>query len=329
MSGLVLMPVPEGVASPDGSQLYVPGLRGGIDAIDTLSGALRWHFADARIALLGLEHAVLVLAGGSEVQPLRLSADTGEPVGPALPALPKLPGEWWLAGTQWDGRFLWIGWRSVQRSGSTARTEEGTLRLDLEHLDMPAVQSPPPAPPAWPCGTEAQPFRDGSAEPLPWRAGGFDVVPAVTAPQGDTPDRALLLCRRAGPQQSDRHDPVTLLEHLPRRGYVELHASPDPGLVTLLHTNDRPTADGRPAGSVSEWLFFSAPEGERLLALPAEPGLLPPFTHVGSVLLGRQLGPMPSKRLPPARELRAWDLRSGEPLWRHALPAAAPERLVS
>ena len=327
----VWRPVPEGVASPDGKLLHLPSASGGIDAVQASNGKLMWHRTEGQMAVLGLDDAVLVLSARSSaspaspaglVRPLLLAAADGTPLGPLLPALPLPRGQWWLDEVMVRDQQMVLIWHSRWQADAADRPliESGAMALDLDQLHKPALAIDVPAAPAWPGDEGTQPFADLGSPVRPWRVDGFDAGLGV---RREGLRRQLLLCWR-GPTTA-----AVLLDNLPQPGYLQYHASPDAHLVTLLQVNDEPW-DGRPAGSVSRWLIFSAPAGKLLCTLAAEDGMTPPFAAVDGVLLVRQLGAMPAKRQPPVRSLRAWRIGGAEPepLWQRALPTQAPNGWV-
>lgn len=329
-----LHPVPEGVASPDGRWLFVPAAQGGLDAVAAASGELRWHRDDAALALLADAARVLVLAPMAPLaegrwQPQWLSTDSGLPLAaadaaPPLPLPPLLgaPGAWAITASRWDGGQdgrLWLAWSARQFVAGRPSVAHGVLALDPAHLDRPAEPGTWPLPPAWPGAAGDGPFADAGPPLPPWALRLQTLALAVRA-SADPGQRALVLLRASAGEAAAAS---VLVDALPAAGWLQALPSPDPSLVTLLHSQ----ADGSPP----LWRLFSAPDGAALASVAAEDGLLPPFCRVGKLLLARQLGTLAHKRARPGRQLRAWQLGeaagSALPLWQRALPEQSPWRL--
>ena len=325
----VLRPVPDGVASADARWLYLPAAQGGLDAIACASGELHWHRDDAVLALLCDAARVLVLeaADAGRLRPRWLNADSGAPIQqppgalpPVLPHLAGAVGAWAITRSAWQGDRLLLSWSARQFSAGRPAVLHGVMALDPAHLAQAAeVADWPPAPP-WPGGPGDVPFADGGA-PLPaWQVQGETVALALR--EGTAGARSLLLLRQGRAAVAA----AVLVDTLPTPGWLQALASPDAGLVTLLHTRapgGAGPADARP----SLWRLFAAPDGAALATLPAEDGLMPPFYRVGDLLLCIQLGALAHKRARPGRVLRAWRVADGRPAWQHPLPERSPQRM--
>ena len=328
----VLRPVPDGVASADARWLYLPSAQGGLDAIASASGELHWHRADAVLALLCDAARVLVLeaADAGRLRPRWLSADNGAPTQPPpgapTPALPQLAGAagaWAITHSAWHGDRLLLAWSARQFTPGRPAVVHGVMALDPAHLAQPAEAAEVavwPASPPWPGGPGDAPFADGGA-PLPaWQVQGETVALALR--EGPAGVRSLVLLR----QGRSADAAAVLVDSLPTPGWLQALASPDAGLVTLLHTR-APGDAGPAAANPSLWRLFAAPDGAALASLPAEDGLMPPFYRLGDLLLCIQLGALAHKRARPGRVLRAWRVGDGMPLWQHPLPERSPQRM--
>lgn len=325
----VLIPVPDGVASADARWLYLPSAQGGLDAIATASGELHWHSADAVLALLCDASRVLVLeaADAGRLRPRWLSADSGAPtrqppgaLAPALPQLAGAVGAWAIIRSAWHGDRLLLAWSVRRFTAGLPAVVHGVMALDPAHLAQAAEAADWPASPPWPGGPGDAPFADGGA-PLPaWQVQGETVALALR--EGIAGARSLVLLR----QGRSADAAAVLVDTLPTPGWLQALASPDPSLVTLLHT--RAPGDAGPAdANTSLWRLFAAPDGSALATLPAEDGLMPPFYRVGDLLLCIQLGALAHKRARPGRVLRAWRVGDGMPVWQHPLPERSPQRM--
>lgn len=320
-----LRPVPEGVASPDGRWLYLPAASGGLDAVAAASGELRWHQAGAALALLAEDAQVLVLepTGQGRLRPRWLDAADGTPrqqrtgvLPPPLPHLAGGPGAWAITDSVWHDDRLLLAW-SARAYGGRAPVAHGVLALDPAQLAQTAEDASWPPPPDWPGGIELLPFAEGGTPLPPWTVQGEVVALALREPPAG--QRALLLLRCGGGPPGA----AVLVEPLPPPGCLQPLASPDPGLVTLLHT-----AHPADAGTGPVWRLFTAPDGAPLATLAAEDGLLPPFCRCGELLLVRRLGALAHKRASPPRQLCAWQVGDGRPLWQRPLPPHSPQRLT-
>lgn len=341
-----LHPVPEGVASPDGRWLFVPAVQGGLDAVATSSGELRWHRDDAALALLTDATRVLVLAPSAPLAEGRWhlqwrSADTGAPLATAahtlpLPPLLGAPGAWAITATAWhpgpagqagqSGRAgrLWLAWSARQFVAGKPPVAHGVLVLDPARLDQAAAAAAWPAPPGWPGGPDDSPFAEAGPALPPWTLRQQTLALAVRATAGPGQRALVLLHAGAGGAAAAS----VLVDALSAPGWLQPLSSPDPGLVTLLHS--------QPSGGTPLWRLYSAPDGAALATVLAEDGLLPPFCRIGDVLLARQLGSLANRRARPDRQLRAWSLgdtladtlgdKAGAalPIWQRALPTQSP-----
>ncbi len=323
-----LHPVPEGVASPDGRWLFVPAPQGGLDSVATASGELRWHRDDAALALLTDAKRVLVLApmaapvdGRWQLQ--WRSADTGAPLAAAGPAALLAPlqgavGNWAVSASHFEGGQggrLWLAWSARQFVAGKPTVAHGVLMLDPAQLDQPATAATWPQPPAWPGGVDDSPFADAGVPLPPWAV--QQQVVALSVRTAASPGHRVLVLLRAATGEPAAAS--VLVDPLPQPGWLQALASPDPGLVTLLHTQP---------GGTSSWRLFAAPDGQPVASLPADDGLLLPFCRVGSVLLARELGSLANRRARPGRQLHAWQLDASTsqlvPLWQRALPTQSP-----
>jgi hypothetical protein len=324
-----LRPVPEGVASPDGGWIYVPFAEGGVAAVAVASGETRWQRTDALLALLAEDDRVLVLqaAEGARLRPCWLSAADGTPLQPPAPLLPHLagaPGDWAVTETAWQADRLLLAWQAPRGPGATSARGVLALRpAQLERVAEDVDERMWPAPPPWPGGPDDQPFSDGGAPLPPWSVHGEVVALSPAPSEGGA--RALRLLRLGAGPAAERSAAV-LVSRLPPPGYLLALASPDPGLVTLLHT--RHPAEGGPEADIqTHWRFYAAPEGTPLATIAAEDGLVPPFCRTGEVLLARRAGELAHKRARPRRHLCAWHVGDAHLMWQRPLPERSPQRV--
>jgi len=314
--------VPGGVADPAGERVYLPGTRGGIDALDLATGALLWHSDSATLPLLGLNGRLLAAAGGTRVSFFLLGAGDGGVVPFPYESIETPPyADWRLTATRLDGDQLVLSWR-LAATGPTL-LEEGATRLDLVDGTVTPDTEPTAAVDPGPVAGLTL-FRDARAQAVPWAwEGGLAALVSVT---GDEIRHLDLYTWRPG-KNADRRV-FTLVSPLPGAGFLEHHPSPDGDRVYLLFCNDR-EKEGRPMGSVCQWLVFTVADGSQRMVFDTVPGLQPPLAVVGDRLFYVQFGSIPGKRQLPLRRLQAVDVASREPAWSHVLPQQPAERLVA
>jgi outer membrane protein assembly factor BamB len=146
------VPLPFGVASPDGDVGYVAGHAGGIDAIDLRTGKLLWSSQEAFLPLLAVDGAVLVAASvigeESAVAILGLARAGGAIVFESYPvqflpwvrleaSSPCCGGGWSAGGARLMGGVLELVWSASWTcvGGTGIVTDEsayGLIRVDLE-----------------------------------------------------------------------------------------------------------------------------------------------------------------------------------------------------
>jgi hypothetical protein len=314
--------VPGGVADPAESRIFVPGEQGGIDALERATGRLLWHSDAARLPLLGLNGALLAAAYDGAVLPCLLDAQDGQRLDSAFAAIATPPGhEWWVTSTRLVDRELVVGWRTVQPQPARAPSifHEGIVRIKLD--DGTVSEDSADAPTTEPVVGDGEILRDAKGQPSVWPVG--DRICALAVPAANPTSSLDLLCwAKRGKPKSNR-----LLRDLPKPGYLQHHPSPDADHVFLLLCNDR-DEDGKPAGSICNWLIFSAPDGGKVLTLSNRPGLQPRLAIVGDLLFYIESGIIPAKRQLPLRMLQALSVPSGAPVWAHPLPQQPAERLA-
>jgi outer membrane protein assembly factor BamB len=159
------VPLPFGVASPDGDVGYVAGHAGGIDAIDLRSGKLLWSSQEAFLPLLAVEGAVLTAATvpdeDSAVAILGLARAGGAIVFESYPlefppwvrleaSVPCCGGGWSAGGARLMGGVLELVWSASWTcvGGTGVVTDEsayGLIRVDLEtgSAELEEADAPP------------------------------------------------------------------------------------------------------------------------------------------------------------------------------------------
>jgi hypothetical protein len=307
----IARPVPTGVASDDGRQLYLRGAAG-IDAVDVATGATAWSTSAASLPVIALPGAVIALraqvggdrwwTGRAELVAIDLAAPHAVRTGGGF-ELPERHGE--LAAVWCEARVLHARWVAVAAARGIAPSPgpvEGELRVDLER-GTSAVEpdAPSPVPPAITAALHSLTtwYRG------PWRT--LDGWSAVVTTTGDDGLVATLkhwtdaggersaaivsgaLLLGASPLAADARDLIVRVcdGATPARCAIRIHAADTGALVAELPD---------PA--------------------PPEARLEPPMARVDRTLLAtRDAGGV--------RELVAMNLDASTVAWRRAIPAPA------
>jgi hypothetical protein len=324
------VPFPRGVASPDGTRGFIEMATPGVAALDLSSGADLWHHTTpARPRLViddGLVAQDLSTTHGNVLRFLLLSISGGGSV--VLRTAPLSLPDWVSVDDPeqdvrvelFDGTdHFTVVWRveSYYQGGApppasvearTHRVSRGAARVDLAtgavttQADHPSVADQPVRSTA--IAVESAPYiRDLTWHDSPWQADGLTV--ALAKP--DTGDRLVL---RRWTASGDELSSVTLAAQ--RDSIADV--TPDGHYVFV-----RVEPDGRSDAS-QRWDVFSVAPGKQIGFVPYEHGATWPCVVHGRVFY---LVEATRTSAPRRATLQAFDLATGQELWRKVLPDAA------
>jgi hypothetical protein len=321
------VPFPRGVASPDGTRGFIEMATTGVAALDLSSGMDLWHQATlARPRLViddglvaqdlaaphgtGLRFWVLSISGGGRVvlrtAPLSLP-DSVSVDDPEQNVRVELFGGTDHFTVVWRVEAYYQGGAPPPASveARSHRVLRGAARVDLATGAI-TTQADPPSVADHPVRliVESGPYiRDLTWHDSPWQADGLTA--ALVRP--DAGDRLVL---RRWTASGDELSSVTLAAH--RDSIADV--TPDGHYVFV-----RVEPDGRSDAS-QRWDVFSVAAGKQIESVPYEHGATSPCVIHGRVFY---LVEATRASAPRRTTLKAFDLATGQELWRKVLPDAA------
>ena len=316
-------PLPCGVTDPSGRTGFVANAAGGIDALDLATGDVLWSVKCARRPALAEDDRLFawapVKANGLRVlafDPTHDGRRLSESETVTLPDwvnVEEPPGQSFVTRWRrdkgrlildWEARAWYVGARPTQEADAAARKQaSGQVRIDLETGKAEAAAAEPAlAPPPSPAELETAVVR--------WQG-----------PAGDG-RAALVMDESAGRRRlslwtwdAEKVNPPK--ELLAGKRLVVL-PTVDERLLCLRDASPRPDqGPGADEGRQYGWTIFTADGGERLAQIPYDPGaeaVAVVGPRVFCLVAGPLKGPLDKPFVRP-RGLKAYDLKTGKPLW--------------
>jgi hypothetical protein len=335
----VYLPLPGGVADPGGRTGFVSSLKGGIEAIDLVTGDVLWESIEAQLPLLAANDRLYAQAGVKRNRLRVLVFDLikkGECVLETDPVVfpdwvvtadttgRSFKADWHLEGDTlvlaWEARAWYCGKdRPTPTLEAEARRHaSGLVRFDLLTGQIKMLPAEPPAPVADPLVQRAT--RDLQQRAARWQGMVGSTFKALVLEQ-DGEEQKLVLMSWAkdgsvleSPPALLRGRRLQVLATLDNRYLCVRDASPSP--------DQRPTEEDRKR---FDWAIYATDTGEVLTRTPFEAGTQA-IMVLGSRLLvlltGSSSGPIDRPFVNP-RILKAIDVQTGKLQWQHTLAGKA------
>jgi hypothetical protein len=317
--------LPCGVTDPGGRTGFVANSHGGIDAVDLATGELLWDVDGAKRPALADDDRLFVWAPvkANGLRVLAFKRTEGgrrllesEPVVfPDWVQVGEGPGHSFTAHWRlekgrlildWEARAWYSGGHATPDADAKARRfAEGQVRIDVEtgKAELAPVEQRA-GPPRLPKELEKAVFR--------WQGPVGDAHAALVMEESDGRQRLSLWSwdaeRTQAPKELFTGKRVRTLPTLDDRFLWLRDAAPSP--------DQEPGPDERKKYG---WSIFPVDGGERLARVPYEPGtegvaVVGPRAYC--IVAGPFKGPIDKPFVRP-RSLKAFDLKTGKPLWEH------------
>ncbi len=326
--------LPCGVADPGGRTGFVANAHGGIDAVDLATGELLWEAEGANRPALADDDRLFAWApveGNGlrilsfkrtqrgrrllESEPLTFPDWVRVEDGPGH----LFKGKWGLEKGRlildWEARAWYSGAHASPDVDAKARKfAEGRAHIDVETGKAElAPADPRAAPPRLPKELEKSVFR--------WQGPVGDMHAALVQEEHDGLQHLSLWSWDA----DKTHGPKELFAGAHLRALLSL----DDRYLWLREAAPSPDQEaGADERKKLDWSIFSVDGGERIASIPYEAGtegvaIVGPRAYC--IVAGAFKGPLDKPFIRP-RSLKAYDLKTGKPLWEHAVEGKACRR---